>query len=146
VILATLASGCGTPVVQVSDVPQPGPADATSCAALTAGLPRQVGDKLEKRTVKPKSPLIAAWGKPAVVLRCGVGVPTTYHPGVDLTVVNNIGWFEDDRQTDVVYTAVSREPRVALALPRSQSSSFEILVDIAADVGAHTQGPDLTAQ
>ncbi|HSP37348.1 MAG TPA: DUF3515 domain-containing protein [Frankiaceae bacterium] len=146
VFLALVASGCGTPVVQVSDVPQPDGQDAASCAALTAALPKRVGDKLDKRTVEPKSPLIAAWGKPAVVLRCGVGIPTTYRPGVDLTIVNNIGWFEDDRQDDVVYTTITRQPRVALAVPRAQASSFEILVDIADVVGAHTQGPDLTAQ
>lgn len=94
----------------------------------------------------PKSPLTAAWGKPAVVLRCGVGIPATYRPGVDLTVINNIGWFEDDRADEVVYTTITRTPRVALAIPRSHSSSFEILVDLSGAVGAHTTGPDLTPQ
>jgi hypothetical protein len=130
----------------VGDVPSPEPQDVSDCTALTAALPKKIGDKLEKRTVEPKSPLLAAWGKPAVVLRCGVGIPSTYRPGTDLTVVNNVGWFEDDRADDVVYTTITREPRVALALPRSQTSSFEILVDLAGVIGAHTTGPNLTAQ
>jgi hypothetical protein len=146
VLLAAITAGCGTPVVQVSDVPQPNAQDASSCAALTAALPKKVGAKLGKRSVEPKSPFTAAWGKPAAVLRCGVGIPTAYRPGVDLTVVNNIGWFEDDRPTDVVYTAITRQPRVALAVPREQTSSFEILVDLAGVIGAHTTGPDLAAQ
>jgi hypothetical protein len=130
-------------VVQVGDVPNPEAQDVSDCTALTAALPKKIGDKLEKRTVEPKSPLLAAWGKPAVVLRCGVGIPSTYRPGTDLTIVNNIGWFSDTRTDDVVYTTITREPRVSLAVPKVQKSSFEILVDLAGVIGAHTTGPDL---
>jgi hypothetical protein len=144
--VATLAAACGTPVVQVGDVPNPEAQDVSDCTALTAALPKKIGDKLEKRTVEPKSPLLAAWGKPAVVLRCGVGIPSTYRPATDLTIVNNIGWFGDDRPDDVVYTTITREPRVALAVPKVHRSSFEILVDLSTAIGKNTQGPDLTPQ
>jgi hypothetical protein len=137
--LLLVLAGCGEPVVAVGDVPTPPPADAAACAALTADLPTKVGDSLKKRTVEPKSPLIAAWGKPAVVLRCGVGVPASYHPGVDLQVVDDIGWFGDDRATDVVYTAMTQQPRVAVAVPKSHSSSFDILIDLSGAVGRHTR-------
>jgi hypothetical protein len=80
------------------------------------------------------------------VLRCGVGVPASYRPGTDLTIVNNIGWYGDERPDDVVYTTITRQPRVALAVPRSHASSFEILVDLSAAIGRHTSGPDLTPQ
>jgi hypothetical protein len=136
-LLLALA-GCGQPVVQVGHVPTPAPADATACGALTADLPAKVGDSLSKRTVEPKSPLIAAWGKPAVVLRCGVGTPATYRPDVDLQVVDNIGWFGDERSTDTVYTSMTRRPRVAVAVPKSQGSSFDVLVDLSAAIGRHT--------
>jgi hypothetical protein len=133
-------------VVQVADVPTPEARDVSDCSALTAALPKTIGDKLQKRTVEPTSPLLAAWGKPAVVLRCGVGVPSTYRPGTDLTIVNNIGWFSDARTDDVVYTTITRQPRVSLAIPKAQESSFEVLVDLAGTIGAHTTGPDLTGQ
>jgi hypothetical protein len=133
-------------VVQVGDVPVPDREDAGTCAALTADLPAKIGNGLKKRSVEPKSPLIAAWGKPAVVLRCGVGIPSTYRPGTDLTIVNNIGWFGDDRPDDVVYTTITRQPRAALAVPKVHGSSFEILVDLSGTLSRHTTGPDLTAQ
>ncbi len=133
-------------MVEVGDVPAPDGQEARECAELTADLPKTIGSDLEKRDVKPDSPLLAAWGKPAVVLRCGVGTPATYRPGTDLTVVNNIGWFGDDRPDDVVYTAITREPRVALAIPKTHGSSFEVLVDLSDALAKHTQGPDLTPQ
>ena len=134
-------AACGSPVVQVGDVPAPEAQDVSDCTALTAALPKTIGNELEKRTVEPKSPLLAAWGKPAVVLRCGVGIPSTYRPGTDLTIVNNIGWFADTRADDVVYTTITREPRVSLAIPKAQASSFEILVDLAPSIARHTTGP-----
>jgi hypothetical protein len=133
-------------VVEVGDLPAPDGEEARECAQLTADLPSTVGDGLEKREVQPDSPLLAAWGKPAVVLRCGVGTPATYRPGADLTIVNNIGWFGDDRADDVVYTTITREPRVALAVPKVHQSSFEMLVDLSDALAKHTQGPDLTPQ
>jgi hypothetical protein len=139
-------AACGTPPVQVGDVPTPDAEDASACRALAGDLPKTIGDKLQPRVVDPKSPYLAAWGKPAVVLRCGVGIPATYRAGDDLTVVNNIGWFEDDRATDVVYTTITRTPRIALAVPKAHKSSFEILVDLSASIGRHTVGPDLTSQ
>ena len=76
-----------------------------------------------------------------MVLRCGVGTPATYRPGVDLTIINNIGWFEDDRPDDVVYTTITRAPKVALAIPRTHTSSFEILVDLPVPSAPTRPGP-----
>ncbi len=133
-------------MVEVSDVPTPDGQEARECAQLTADLPSTIGKGLEKRDVTPDSPLLAAWGKPAAVLRCGVGIPATYRPGTDLTIVNNIGWYGDDRADDVVYTTITREPRVAVAIPKVHRSSFEVLVDLSGALAKHTQGPDLTPQ
>jgi hypothetical protein len=139
-------SACGAPTVRVTDVPSPDQEDARDCQALHADLPTTIGNGLHQRTVKPTNPDLAAWGTPAVVLRCGVGVPATYRPGTDLTIVNNIGWYGDERPDDVIYTTITRQPRIAVAIPRTLSSSFEILVDLSAPIARHTQGPDLTPQ
>lgn len=134
----------------MSEVPTPQGADLTACLQLHDALPQKVGDSLSRRTVTPESPLVAAWGKPAAVLRCGVGVPATYRPGVELTVIDGVGWFEDDRANDVVYTSMTQQPRVALALPKSQaqgqSSSFDVLVDLAGPVTAHTRSSGVVAR
>jgi hypothetical protein len=37
-------------------------------------LPEQVEGQ-QRRDVEPAGPLAAAWGDPAIVLRCGVGPP-----------------------------------------------------------------------
>ncbi|MGI3780643.1 MAG: DUF3515 family protein, partial [Janthinobacterium lividum] len=70
--VATLLAGCGK--VAVSD-PTPDAAGAAVCAAVLDALPDHVLDQ-DRRTVEPGR-YSAAWGKPAIVLRCGVAAPPT---------------------------------------------------------------------
>src|SRR5882672_5252246 len=64
-------------------VPVPDARVAGYCHALHQDLPQKV-DGLSRHDLKPRSELTAGWGKPAIVLRCGVprpavdADPTTY--------------------------------------------------------------------
>jgi hypothetical protein len=59
--------------------PTPGGAASAQCAALQAQLPPTLlGHK--RRTTTPASPNTAAWGDPAIVLRCGVAEPGAMNP------------------------------------------------------------------
>jgi len=78
-LAALLLSACsGSSSVHVA-VPAPSGAAAKQCAELKAALPRTLGGKTV-RTVSPASAYTAAWGSPAITLRCGVPEPGVLDP------------------------------------------------------------------
>ncbi|MCQ0019844.1 DUF3515 domain-containing protein [Actinomadura madurae] len=90
-------------------VPVPSPDTATSrlCAGLR--LPEKVhGEK--RRDTSPGSPLTAAWGSPAIALRCGVPRPATLEPTSELVTINGIDWFGMPADRPVTFTAVGGRP------------------------------------
>jgi len=92
------------------------------CARLIAALPGQVAD--ESRVAARGYRYAAAWGKPAIVLRCGVGLPSGYTQTSACQTVNGIGWFipqdqVDDSGSDVVATTLHRIPAVEVRIPAS---------------------------
>ena len=91
--LATLLAGCGR--VAVHD-PTPDARGARSARALMADLPTQVLDQ-DRRTVEPGR-FSAAWGKPAIVLRCGVAAPPTLTRRSECLEVNGVGWLRRGRR------------------------------------------------
>lgn len=110
-----LALLCGCGAVQV-EPPSPGPEAAERCAALVARLPDSLYDE-DRVPVQPDSDLVAAWGSPAITLRCGVERPAALQPASHLVVVNDIAWLGEPEDAPVQYTAVGREAYVELALP-----------------------------
>lgn len=142
-LLVSVAAACGSPVVHLATVPTPSAGEELACQRLVASLPPSIGNDLPRRRTTPESADVVAWGNPAVVLYCGVGIPADYRPDSHLQIVNGIGWYEDTRGTDRVYTTTTRTPRVAVAVPRRVQSSFEILVDLSAAVAAYSAGPNL---
>ncbi len=87
VLPLTACTGGGDPEPEATgpvDVvaPLPGaPAVASACQALVQDLPQVVGDGLARRPVTGDAGRTAAWGDPAVTLRCGTGPSGS--PGVD---------------------------------------------------------------
>lgn len=126
-VLGLVACSRSVPTVAVTP-PTPSPADRGGCGRLAAALPRSLGPHLDARTVQPASAYTRAWGRPAVVLRCGVGYPEGYRPTSTVDDVNGLSWFATQEQDDVVFTAVTRQPRVSVAVPRSYGQAFDILI------------------
>ena len=95
VLLLVLAGGCSRTLTV--DAPAPSRADARACAALLNALPRRVADQT-KRRVDDGSGYAAAWGDPAIELRCGVPRPTGLDRFASCQVANGVGWFIPESQ------------------------------------------------
>jgi hypothetical protein len=142
VVLGTVLSGCGGDDVHVdrftvSKVGQ------TACRALLEDLPDNVADQ-PRRTVTG-SAYAAAYGDPAIVLRCGVGRPDGFDKFSQCQRTNGIDWFVpestiDDLGADVVMTTVGRTPAVDVLLPAHYrpEGSAAAMVDLAATLKLHT--------
>ncbi len=112
-------------VMPVSATPQA----QAACRELLARLPqRLVG---QRRPVQPSSAsstaapaeYAAAWGAPAIVLRCGVLRPAALTPTAQLIGVQGVEWVAKDSGTqdstsEVVWTSTSLPVYVELSVPR----------------------------
>ena len=121
-LVALLLSACsaGPVAVEVPEVPDD---EATACRDLVAALPDEV-DGEERREVTGADGRAAAWGDPAIVLRCGVPQPADFTDTASCLQANGTGWFipdavlaSDDQTRDVTMTAVGFRPRVEVFLP-----------------------------
>lgn len=132
VLLGTLAS-CGGDVEV--DSPALEGADADACAALVDALPDAISDQ-ERRPVEPADAYGAAWGDPAIVLRCGVSMPEEFDAFASCHVTNGVGWFvpesqAEDQQADVVMTTVGRAQNVQVTVPARYRPPATAMVDLA---------------
>jgi hypothetical protein len=83
------------------------------------------------RDTEPAVPYVAAWGDPAVVLRCGVPLPAEYGPDSRLLEVDGIGWLPVDGEGGTFFTAVDRAVHVELAVPDDYAPEADVLADLA---------------
>jgi Protein of unknown function (DUF3515) len=128
VLTGLLAAGCsGT--VDVSG-PTTGPPE---CRALLAALPGSVGGQ-EAREVEPEAALAAAWGDPAIVLRCGVPEPSSLQPSSTCAEVNGVGWFTEREADAFRFTSIGRTTAVEVEVPYDYEPAADALVDVAAAV------------
>lgn len=115
--------------------PTPAPQVGASCIRLEGALPRRL-DHRRRATVTPKSPFTAAWGRPPVVLRCGVASPNGFTSTSEVIEVNGVSWFLVETKAAYVFTAVGRqafvEARVPTSVPREDATAA--LVDLARPV------------
>ena len=116
----------------------------TQCRALLNSLPDRVAD--ESRRTVTRSAYAAAWGDPAIVLRCGVGRPTGFTKFSQCQRADGIDWFVpdsviDDLSADAVMTTVGRTPAIEVRLPAHYrpAGSAAVMVDLAPVLKAHTR-------
>ena len=128
------AAGCsGTPAAVSVVVPSAAPA-AGGCARLATALPAKL-DGRSRRSTKPASSLVTAWGSPAVVLRCGVPVPVG-DAGQHVTV-DGVSWLTDGPAHGlVVWTTTDRTTGLELSVPDSIDDQENLLGDLAPVVTA----------
>jgi Protein of unknown function (DUF3515) len=115
--------------------PSPKAQAGVACDHLHAALPRRVDGRLTS-AVSPSSTLTAAWGKPAVVLRCGVGRPRGLRPTSDVINVNGVLWFLHQTHDAYVFTTYGRVAFVEVSVPASvpRERATAPLVDLARPV------------
>ncbi len=144
-----LAAGCSGQV----DVVAPRPTGITKeqCVALIAAVPDQVAGQ-GQRAVTPDDALAAAWGDPAIVLRCGVQRPALLRRDSACFAVNDVGWFAEHGgrpvtgrtavEGDVVFTTIGRSAYVELTVPSDYEPAADALVDVAEAVARETSYPN----
>jgi len=85
-----ILAGCGGSGAAAVAGPVPPAAQATGCATLVRTLPPTLAGAHRRRT-DPASPYTAAYGSPAITLRCGVAVPP-HDPAAYVEQVNGVDW------------------------------------------------------
>jgi hypothetical protein len=116
---------------------------ATVCSRLLDALPETLAEQ-PRRAVEPPDGYAAAWGDPAIVLRCGVGRPAGFGKLSVCQVTDDVAWFIPDEQitnepTDIVMTSVDRRPRVEVHLPEEYYPPAAAMVQLAPAVKQSTE-------
>jgi hypothetical protein len=139
---AALLAGCGGDAVHVDNF-HVSVAGHDSCAAFLGALPDQVADQAKRRVTG--SQFAAAWGDPAIVLRCGVAKPegTTF---ALCQTANGVDWFvkdvekvSSDQSLDVDMTTLYRSPGVSVHIPAADRPPATVMADLADALKAHTR-------
>lgn len=132
VVLGT-AAGCASEV-QV-EPPSASASAARLCGALHDRLPAKLhGD--ERRTVTPESKLTAAWGDPALALRCGVPRPAALRPTSNLAEINGLSWLPQPEGTPTTFTLLGRQAYVEVTVPRTVKLPGEVLSELTPELKA----------
>jgi hypothetical protein len=97
----------------------------------------------EPRRHDTGSVYVAAWGDPAIVLRCGVGTPAGFDRFSTCQRADGIDWFVpdaimSDQNADVLMTTVGRSPSVDVTVPARYRPSLGPMVDLAPALQART--------
>jgi hypothetical protein len=122
--LAVVVAGCGSGD-QVTAAPQ---ATAAACTALSARLPATVLDRA-RGTLNVTG--AAAWGDPAIVLRCGVASPG---PTTDQCIeADGVDWVFTETKEVFRFVSYGRTPGVEVTVPTSidRTTAPGVLADLA---------------
>jgi hypothetical protein len=139
VFVLSAVAGCSNKVT--IDAPHLSGSAAHACARLVHDLPKHVADQ-QRRTVDAGGGYAAAWGDPAIELRCGVGRPAGFDKFSQCQRVNGVDWFVPDSQltgqpTDITMTTVGRRPAVEVRLPQDYWPPAAAMVDLGTVVKKH---------
>jgi Protein of unknown function (DUF3515) len=109
--------------------------DARACAALVAAVPDHVADQ-PKRTVQTGGGYGAAWGDPAIELRCGVGTPHGFDRFSGCQTANGVDWYipesqQTGRPEDITMTSIGRAEYVEVRIPKAYFPPVDTMVDLA---------------
>ena len=112
-----LLTGCSPGPVKIGAAPTG--REAAACADLVEALADRLVDQ-ERREVDGEHG--AAWGDPAIVLRCGVDEPEGFDELSTCQVVNDVAWYIPEEQVTgdpvaITMTTVGRQPGVEVSLP-----------------------------
>ena len=134
-VAGLLASGCSgsAPGTADLDAPAVSGADRRTCAALVDALPDRVADQ-PARDVEGTG-YAAAWGDPAIELRCGVPRPAGFEDFAQCQNANGVDWYIptsqlDGEPTDITMTVVGRATYVEVRLPERYWPPVTAMVDL----------------
>ena len=119
-VLGLVLTACGKEPVTIPTL-RLTEADQAVCVRLVDALPDSVADQ-DRRKTQPAAALGGAWGDPAIIAQCGVGVPKDFSKSAACTVANGVGWFVPDSQVndqsaDVVMSTAGYRPVLQVTVP-----------------------------
>lgn len=144
VAVTVAVGGCGSSTGPVAvRPPVPSGQSAQACQRLHAALPHAL-DGHQQRPTSPDSPFTAAYGDPAITVRCGGGLPPiltpgspTFDPMTQQDVVNDVGWVIETVPHGHRFTTYQRTANVEVTVPdHYDPNAVNPLVDLAAPVSA----------
>jgi hypothetical protein len=133
-VLFPVVTGCGAGAVE-APVPSPPASVARLCQALRGRLPAKVHGQARRATTA-RSPLVTAWGSPAIVVRCGMPRPWALKPTSQLVDVNGISWLGVPPDRPVTFTAVGRLAYVEVTVPGAYQPPGDVLIELAGPIKA----------
>jgi hypothetical protein len=116
------ASAAALPSIKVAPPPPLSAGQQQACQELISALPTDLGD-LPARPVDSPSPYVAAWGEPAVTLRCGVARPPSFVATADVQQINGVSWFPERRGSTTAWVVVDRPVYVEVLAPAADASA-----------------------
>ena len=135
---ALLAAAACTPDPVSIDSPDVDGTTRSACRVLLDELPSELAGE-ERRDVDPDDALGAAWGDPAIELRCGVGTPEGLTRFSECQEVNGVGWYVPEEQVadssaDLTLTTIGFEPAVELRIPATYRPPNDTLVELSGPI------------
>lgn len=116
---------------------------AQACSALHGALPASLLGHA-RRATRPASADTAAWGDPAIVLRCGVSSPPALTPGArsydPTTAAMDLGgvcWVSSQTRTAWVFTTVKQQAYVEVTVPDAYQGGESPLLGLASAIQKH---------
>ena len=119
------STNSGVALTPISVAPPPAnPAADAPCTSLLGDLPTAIptsSGTLSGRPAQSSWTYVAAWGDPAIVLRCGVPRPTELTPqsSAFLVVTDGVTFLPVKKGADTVFTAVDRAAYIEITVPAS---------------------------
>jgi hypothetical protein len=100
--------------------PPANPAADAPCTKLLGSLPITLSG-LSGRPARSSWTYVAAWGDPAIVLRCGVPRPAELVPSssAQIIAVDGVNWLPVQQKKATVWTAVDRAAYIEVLVPKS---------------------------
>ena len=110
------------PSIKLAPPPALSAGQQQACQELISALPTNLGD-LPARPVESSSPYVAAWGEPAVTLRCGIARPPSFVATADVQQINGVSWFAERRGSTTAWVVVDRPVYVEVLAPAADASA-----------------------
>ena len=120
-------SGKGSGKTVSIDAPVLADADFKACRALVTKVPQKLTG-LDRRLVDGKhsaAEVAAAWGDPAVRMRCGVEEVTVPKSG-EVYRLGAVCWYADANKHRTIWTTVDREQPVELTVPATHKQPGQL--------------------
>lgn len=131
-LLAAGLSGCAS-TLDVDEYPT-APGTKVDCEALIADMPTTVAGQ-GNRDVSGQ--IAAAWGDPAIVLRCGVEKPQALTRSSSCYSVRDVEWISETTADGYLFTTIGRTFYVSLEVPKTYDPAADALADLAPSIKKH---------